>query len=114
VTNTEPHPNGVEVVEHEPLPTTVQASLAFVQRLPTQRVLDQLAKLDGTPFGELQEQQPSRVLAFRCLLRDYPDRDFNSLWMHAYDVEVDLLTDVDPSSVLAQMLSPPSAPTTPA
>jgi hypothetical protein len=95
-----------------PLPTLVHASVEFVRRLPAQRVIDALAKLEPVPFGELQEHQPSRVLAFRALLRDFPGRDVGSLWMHAYDVEVEL-AEVDPTSAPAPRPSPQSAPPTP-
>jgi hypothetical protein len=94
-----------------PLPTEMSATLSFVKRIPSQRMLDGLAHLDSTPFGELQDQMPSRVLAFRLLVRDFPSRDLASLWMHAYDVEVELV-DSDPTSALGQMPSLPSAPTT--
>jgi hypothetical protein len=94
-----------------PLPVEVAVTLAFVKRLPTQRLLDSLAHIDPTPFGELQEQRPSQVLAFRWLVREFPGRDFGSLWMHAYDVEIEIV-DSDPTSALGQMPSLPSAPTT--
>jgi hypothetical protein len=94
-----------------PLPSTIRTSLSFVTRLPAQRVLDLLAKLDPTPFGELQASQPSRVVAFRLLLRDHPHRDPSSLWLAAYDVEVEL-ADADPTSELAPTPWPPSARTT--
>jgi len=110
LTTTDSKPNGDG--SEEPLPSSLVISLAFVRRLPSQRVIDQLRKLEPLPFGELQEQQPSRVLAFRALLRDYPLRDFNSLWLHAYDVEVEIEEAVDPTSALGLTLSPPSAPTT--
>jgi hypothetical protein len=103
-------PDAEPVLDITPLPLMVHATLAFVRRLPSQRVVDQLAKLDPTPFGELQDQQPSRVTAFRCLLRDYPDRDFASLWMHAYDCEVEL-DEVDPTFRPVPTLLPISAPT---
>jgi hypothetical protein len=103
-----------EMVEHAdlstPLPTEMQATLSFVKRLPTQRLLDSLAHYDSTPYGELQEQMPSRVLAFRLLVREYPNRDLGSLWQHAYDVEIEIV-DSDPTSALGQMPSLPSAPT---
>jgi hypothetical protein len=79
-----------------PLPDLIQASQAFVARLPSQRVIDLLARLEpGVKFGELIEAQPPRMIAFRALLRDYPTRDPASLWLHAYDVEV-ALVEVDP------------------
>jgi len=95
-----------------PLPDTVFATQAFIARLPSQRILDLLKRLEPDhPFGELIEDQPPRLIAFRALLRDYPDRDPTSLWMHAYDVEVALI-DVDPTNGNALMPLPPSALTT--
>jgi len=97
------------VIVDDVLPTELEATMAFVKRMPSQRVIDTISKLEGgVPIVELLEQQPSRVLAFRVLLRDYPLRDPTSLWMHAYDCEVDLL-DVDPTSLLGQTTSLPSA-----
>jgi hypothetical protein len=81
-----------------PLPFEVAATESFIARLPSQRVIDLLAKREpGTKFGELLEQQPPRMIAFRALLRDHPTRDATSLWMHAYDVEI-VIADVDPTS----------------
>lgn len=94
------------------LPTTITASQAFIARLPSQRVIDLLAHLEpGTKFGELIEAQPPRMIAFRALLRDYPQRDPASLWLHAYDCEV-ALVDVDPTGGNGLKPSPSSAPTT--
>ena len=95
-----------------PLPTMVAVTQAFASRLPSQRVIDMLTKMEpGLDLGELMTQQPSRVMAFRCLLRDYPTRDPNSLWLHAYDVEVDLV-EVDPTNGNGQKPTLPFAPTT--
>ena len=44
-------------------------------------------------FAELAQTQPFRIVAFRALLRDFPDYDPTALWMHAYDVEVDVLAE---------------------
>jgi hypothetical protein len=74
----------------EALPYLVTVSLAFSSRVPTQRILDMLEKMEGGNFGELAQRQPFRIVAFRALLRDYPRRDPSSLWMHAYDVEVEV------------------------
>lgn len=95
-----------------PLPQTATVSQSFVARLPSQRVLDILARLEpGAKFGELIENQPPRLIAFRVLLRDHPTRDPASLWLHAYDMEVELV-EVDPTNGSVPTLSPPSAPTT--
>lgn len=74
----------------EPLPLLIAVSTAFSGRLPSQRVLDLIDKLEGVGFGELAQAQPFRIVAFRALLRDYPNRDPASLWLHAYDVEVEV------------------------
>jgi len=96
---------------HRPIPERVVLTDAFARRLPTQRVLDALAKIEPVPFGELVAAQPSRVLAFRALLREFPERDVTSLWLAAYDVEVEL-TEADPTERHAPPPSPPSVPTT--
>jgi len=95
-----------------PLPELVEVTQAFIGRLPSQRIIDLLAKLEpGTKFAELMENQPPRMIAFRALLRDFPGRDPTSLWMHAYDVEV-ALVEVDPTNGSGPKLSPPSVPIT--
>jgi hypothetical protein len=71
----------------------VKVSASFSARLPSQRVLDQLARIEGVQFGELAQSSPFRIVAFRALMRDYPQRDPTSLWMHAYDVEVEVDTE---------------------
>jgi hypothetical protein len=87
-----------DVSANVPLPELVTVSQAFSSRLPSQRVLDMLQKAEGgADFGELAQTQPFRIVAFRALLRDFPDRDPASLWAHAYDVEVEV-TDVNPTS----------------
>jgi hypothetical protein len=95
----------------EQLPDEVTVSQSFIARLPSQRVIDMLQKMEpGLNFGELLESQPPRIIAFRALLRQFPDRDTTSLWMHAYDVEV-VLTEVDPTNGNGLTPSQPSAPT---
>jgi hypothetical protein len=81
----------------EALPTLISVNTSFANRLPSQRVLDLLGRIEGVEFGELAQTQPSRLLAFRALMRDYPERDPTSLWLHAYDVEVALL-DANPTN----------------
>jgi hypothetical protein len=82
----------------EPLPALVRVSTAFSARLPTQRVMDLLAQAEGgADFGELAQRQPFRIVAFRALLRDFPERDPTSLWLHAYDTEVEV-EDVNPTN----------------
>lgn len=91
------------------LPTLVHVDQAFSQRLPTQRVIDALTRAEpGTPMGELVQTQPFRLTAFRALLRDFPDHDPTSLWLHSYDVEVQV-HDVDPTHGNGQTPLPPSA-----
>jgi hypothetical protein len=74
----------------EPLPTLVRATQGFSARLPSQRTLDLVTRIEGTDFAALAQASPFRIVAFRALLRDFPDRDPTSLWMHAYDVEVEV------------------------
>jgi hypothetical protein len=95
-----------------PLPELVTVSQAFISRLPSQRVIDLMKKLQGDmTFSELMEEQPGRITAFRALMRDHPRRDPTSLWMHAYDVEV-AIDDPDPTNGNSSIPSPPSAPIT--
>jgi hypothetical protein len=91
-------------VAGEALPTLVHVSQAFSSRLPSQRVLDMLTRTEGLEFTELAQNQPGRLLAFRALLRDYPERDTASLWLHAYDVEVEI-DDVNPTNGSTPTLS---------
>lgn len=94
-----------------PLPSLVHVDQSFNTRLPTQRVIDAIAKAaPGVSLSELVANQTFQLTAFRALLRDFPDRDVTSLWMHAYDVEVQV-TDVDPTSGNEPTLSPPSVDT---
>jgi hypothetical protein len=96
----------------EALPNEVTVTQSFIARLPSQRVIDLLSKLEpGLNFGELMESQPPRMIAFRALMRGFPERDTTSLWLHAYDVEV-VLVDVDPTNGNGQTTSLPSVPTT--
>jgi hypothetical protein len=96
----------------EPLPDLVSVTQAFVARLPAQRMLDLLKRLEpGVKFSELMEDQPPRMIAFRVLLKDYPNRDPASLWLHAYDVEV-ALVEADPTNGHAPTPSLLSAPST--
>lgn len=95
-----------------PLPSLIEVPQSFIARLPSQRVLDLLARIEpGEKFGELIESQPPRIIAFRALLRDHPNRDPTSLWLHAYDVEVGIV-EADPTNGSVPKLSLPSAPTT--
>jgi hypothetical protein len=96
--------NGAE----RPLPNTVTITAAFARRLPSQRVLDTVTKCEDATFTDLAERSWPRVIAFRALLRDYPERDPTSLWMHAYDVETDI-TDgdgADPTAAASLMRAP--------
>jgi hypothetical protein len=95
-----------------PLPAMVEATAAFAQRMPTQRIIDLIQRVEGGSFGDLVQAQPFRVIAFRALLRDYPDHDPTSLWLHSYDVEVQLdEVPVDPTSSGLTTTSPRSAVT---
>jgi hypothetical protein len=91
------------------LPTVISASQAFTTRLPSQRLIDLLARLEqDVPFPELAQNQPFRLIAFRKLLEDHPERDPTSLWLHAYDVEVDI-AEADPTPSSGPTPTPPSA-----
>jgi hypothetical protein len=76
----------------EPLPATISIPAEFAARIPTQRVLDSLAAITPEPLTELMANQATRIIAFRALLREFPERDPTSLWMHAYDVELEIFT----------------------
>jgi hypothetical protein len=94
---------------NEVLPEVIAVTQAFTTRLPSQRLIDQLARLEmDVPFPELAQNQPFRIIAFRKLLADHPDRDPTSLWMHAYDVEVDVV-EADPTRGSEPTLTLPSA-----
>jgi len=99
------------MTDDQPLPTTIAVTQSFVSRLPSQRLLDELRHCEPTVnFQELAETQPFRIVAFRALKRDYPARDVTSLWLHAYDVEVDI-TEVDPTNGKPSTAWPPFAAT---
>lgn len=92
------------------LPDLVTVSLAFSSRLPSQRVLDMIDAVELAPFSELAQTQPFRIVAFRALLRDFPDVDPAELWAHAYDTEVDVETP-DPTDNGSRTPAPVFAPT---
>jgi hypothetical protein len=92
------------------LPTIVQVNQAFASRAPTQRVIDTLTRLEGGSFGDIATGQPFRLTAFRVLLRDYPGYDTAALWLHSYDVEVEI-ADVDPTQNGSPTAGPPSRST---
>ena len=98
-----------------PLPDVVQVKIAYFTRMPNQRVVDLLARIEPMPFGELMTTQQNRVCAFRKLIADHPNRDPTSLWLHAYDVEVEIVDALDPTAVGAltstTTVSPPSVDT---
>jgi hypothetical protein len=76
--------------EARSLPLIVEVDEAFSTRLPSQRVLDEILKVEPGGFAAVAETQAFRVVAFRALLRDFPDYDPTALWLHAYDVEVEV------------------------
>jgi hypothetical protein len=94
----------------EPLPTLVRVSQAFSARLPSQRTLDLITKMEGVDFAALAQNAPFRIVAFRALMRDYPERDPTSLWLHAYDVEVEV-EDANPMNGSSPTPGPISAAT---
>jgi hypothetical protein len=92
------------------LPTVVKVTQAFASRMPTQRVIDLVERLEGGPFGTFVQAQPFRVVAFRALARDFPAYDQTALWAHSYDVEVEL-AEPDPTNGNGPTPAPPSAAT---
>ena len=92
------------------LPTLVYVTQAFAGRLPRQRDLDMLARIEPVPFSELANSQPFRIVAFRALMRDHPGYDATALWMHAYDVECEVV-EGDPTTSNGRTPSPLSAVT---
>ena len=92
----------------EALPVEVSVTQAFAARMPTQRVIDAVERAEGGSFGELVQHQPFRIVAFRALLRDFPDYDLTALWLHSYDVEV-AVVEVDPTPNGSPRAGPPSA-----
>jgi hypothetical protein len=91
----------------EPLPATISIPAEFANRIPTQRVLDSLAAITPEPLTELMATQATRIIAYRALLRDYPERDPTSLWAHAYDVELEIV-ELDPTDGPSPTRPPPS------
>ena len=95
----------------EPLPTVVTVSNDFMTRLPAQRFMDELARLEpGINFAELSTQMPFRLTAFRALVRDFPGYDPTALWLHSYDVEV-AVVEPDPFNGKSPTPGPPFAAT---
>jgi hypothetical protein len=91
------------------LPVVVTVPESFTRRMLTQRQLDLLATLEpGAPFSELAQTSPFRIIAWRALLRDFPGRDPASMWMHAYDVEVEVVP-ADPTQPSITTPSPVSS-----
>jgi hypothetical protein len=94
-----------------PLPTRVTVTRAMLQRVvPPQRLQDEITKLEGRPYRDVYEAQPFRCEAFRVLQHDHPLRDPASLWLHAYDVEVEMAEE-DPTNGNSPKLGPPSVAT---
>jgi hypothetical protein len=112
-TETNHHGNPDELAPPDlgPLPEVVKVTAETAARLPSQRVLDILARIEPTPITELMANSMSRVLAFRVLMRDHPTRDPASLWAASYDIEVEFET-ADPTSAVAPATWPPSVPIT--
>jgi hypothetical protein len=104
---TDPYDDETPTQALEALPTLISVSMAFSSRLPSQRVLDLLSRIEGVDFATLAQNQPFRIVAFRALVRDYPERDPTSLWLHAYDVEVEV-ADENPTNGKQPTPSPDS------
>ncbi len=92
------------------LPLLVTVTQAFSTRLPSQRVLDMVAQVEAVGFGQIAQTQPFRLVAFRALVRDFPDYDPTALWLHAYDVEVEV-ADENPTNGNSPTTAPPSVTT---
>jgi hypothetical protein len=92
------------------LPTLVHVTQTFAGRLPRQRDIDLLARIEPVPFSELAGSQPFRLVAFRALMRDYPSYDPTALWLHAYDCECEI-DEPNPTNSNGQTPSPLSAAT---
>jgi hypothetical protein len=96
--------------DNQPLPGLVTVTQAFSSRMPSQRVQDAVTRIEGGSFGDIIQSQPFRIVAFRALMRDFPGRDTTSLWMHAYDVEVEV-RESDPTNGSSPTPGPPSGDT---
>jgi hypothetical protein len=106
----EPPTQQYEALSEEHLPTLVHVSQAFSARLPSQRTLDLITRIEGVDFAQLATSAPFRIVAFRALLRDYPAYDPTTLWLHAYDVEVEV-EDINPTNGSSPTPGPLSAAT---
>jgi hypothetical protein len=106
----EPPTQQYSAISEETLPTLVRVSQAFSARLPSQRTLDLITKIEGVDFAALAQNAPFRIVAFRALLRDYPNWDPTTLWLHAYDVEVEV-DDANPMNGSSPTPGPLSAAT---
>lgn len=94
------------MTEPDSLPSVVTVTQSFASRLPTQRVIDVVERTEGA-FADVVQRQPMRVVAFRALLRDHPGYDITAVWMHSYDVEVEIEA-ADPTNSNGQTPAPPS------
>ena len=92
----------------EPLPTVVAVNEGFARRWPSPRLQHVIRDVEGMPFQQVIGDDPSRVTAFRALVRDFPDYDLTALWLHSYDVEV-AVVEVDPTPNGSPRAGPPSA-----
>jgi hypothetical protein len=96
------------MIDNGALPDVVAVTQSFANRMPTQRIIDAVEHAEGGEFGDIIQHQPFRVVAFRALLRDNPARDITSLWMHSYDVEVEIV-EANPTSGVSPTPVQPSA-----
>jgi hypothetical protein len=92
------------------LPALVRVNQAFASRAPTQRVIDTITRIEGRGFGDIATEMPFRLTAFRVLSRDFPGYDPAALWLHAYDVEVEI-SELDPTQNGSPTAGPPSVST---
>jgi hypothetical protein len=99
------------MTDPDALPVVMTVTQSFASRMPTQRVIDAVEHAEGgAGFGDIVQRQPFRVVAFRALMRQFPARDVTSLWLHAYDVEVEI-TEVNPTNGAEPMPVLPSGGT---
>ena len=90
------------------LPTVVAVNEGFARRWPSPRLQHVIRDVEGMPFQQVIGDDPSRVTAFRALVRDFPDYDLTALWLHSFDVELDLV-ELDPTNGKSPTPGPLSA-----
>jgi hypothetical protein len=92
----------------DPLPTRVQVDQDEAAILPSSRLAHVIRQAEGIPVMQYIQDDPFRVVAFRRLHEQFPDYDLNALWLHCYDVEIQLVT-ADPTNGSTGTPGPPSS-----